>query len=282
MMTPSEVCLALIDSTSETVTLERELRLVPYEDIAKLGLVRSAATIDEAGNAISGGLFCTEIFGDGPAISNATNADGPEPYLHPRANTWGRIDLAVPMIHPRALVNMYDDLVERTQIPPDDLRVILRRPTPEGRARLRTTHDRDDVKPLVLRSLLVLPPYLRDGTHGGTADLGELYRQLVELNARLLERGSPDLVSGEEEIALFRAVEAVLVNDTNVTAADRHTLPSLIMMWEPRPMAALAAQERGEPLTRQTQMKLACIRAFGIELHVPGGASPAITLGVPL
>jgi DNA-directed RNA polymerase beta' subunit len=272
-----------------------EMRRVPHEDIAKLGRVTKPDTIDyKTHDAEKGGLFCTEAFGDGPAIPEDPDFKGTEPLTHPRSTTFGRIDFPVPIIHPLLLVNARPEVAERVQIPVSELRKILDEGTPEDRARLRATHELDDVKPLLVRSLPVLPPYLRpmvalEGGRFATSDLNDLYRRVINRAnrlERLLELEAPDVITANEERMLYEAVESLFNNELRerpTTAPGGNSLASLMAWMAPAVFDVLAAHERGAPLTRKTQMQIACLYALGFEVRPTTTESPrVITLGVPL
>lgn len=273
-----------------------ELALVPHEDIAKLGAVKKPETLNyRTLLPEKDGLFSIEAFGDGDVFPNRDSLANTQPHDHVRATTFGRIDLPMALIHPLALMHAIEDVGARMHMPAQAVRATLGGGDEAQWSSLRERLSQVDIEPLLVRSLLVVPPYLRpmvplEGGRWATSDLNDLYRRVVNRAnrlARLAELGAPPIIINNEERLLYDAVESLFANELRektVTAPDHKPLVSLWGFAGEDRFEALAEHERHAPLTRKRQMQLAAIRALGFEL-VPASATisaPVTTLGVPL
>ncbi len=242
-----------------------------------------------------GGLFSIEAFGDGDSFLDRARLSGTDPMDHARATTFGRMKLPVPLIHPLALANAFDDVVERLHMPATDVRTTLDGSDEEAWSAFRARLDHRDIAPLLIRSILVIPPDLRpmvplEGGRWATSDVNDLYRRVINRAnrlERLLELNAPALITNNEERMLYDAVESLFANelrDKTITGPDKKALVSLWGFAGDDRFDALAGFEQHAPLTRRRQQQLAAIRGMGFELR-PASAtvSPSTTtLGVPL
>lgn len=273
-----------------------ELALVAHEDLATLGRVTKPETMNyRTLLPVPGGLFSFEAFGEGDAFPDRDDLAGTDAWDHARATTFGRIDLPVAMIHPLALANATDDVADRLHLTAADVLPTLYSTDDEVRARLRQRLAHPDAAALLIRSLPVLPPYLRpmvplDGGRWATSDVNDLYRRTINRAnrlARLAELGAPAIVVANEERMLYEALDSLVANElreSKITGPDQRPLVSLWGMAGDDPTRALAEHERDAPLTRARQRQLAAIRAMGLELRpIAASISPhTTTLGVPL
>ncbi|MFN0249591.1 MAG: hypothetical protein ACKV2T_22085 [Kofleriaceae bacterium] len=271
-----------------------ELALVPHEDIAKLGAVTKPETVNyRTMLPEAGGLFSIEAFGEGDAFPNRENLARTDAWDHVRATTFARIDLPVPLIHPLAIATATDEVAERLAMSVATLRAT--HSDEDARTALHARFDHPDVVPLLVRSLLVLPAYLRpmvplDGGRWATSDVNDLYRRVINRAnrlRRLLELAAPAIIRVNEERMLYDAVDSLFANelrDAQVTDPDDRPLVSLWGFSGDDRCDALAEHERHAPLTSRRQMQLAAIRAMGLELRATSATvSPSTTtLGVPL
>jgi len=241
------------------------------------------------------GLFSVEAFGEGDAFPSRDGLAGTDPWDHPRGTTFGRIDLPVALIHPLALANTFDDVAERLHMPGTEVRSALDGSDEDAWTALRERLAHPDIAPLLIRALLVMPPFLRpmvplDGGRWATSDANDLYRRVINRAnrlGRLVELGAPPIIVNNEERMLYEAIEALFANelrDKTITTPERKPLVSLWGFAGDDRFEALAEHERHAPLTRKRQMQLAAIRGMGFELRPTSATiSPGtVTFGVPL
>lgn len=289
----SQVWLSALRAPDGAAFTRAELALVPPGDIAKLGRITKPETMNYRTLAPEkGGLYCVEAFGDGDAFPERAQLSSKDAWDHPRATTFARFELPVPVIHPLAVANAYDDVVERVGL---DVRATLHGGDEDAWTTLRAKLEHPDVAPLLVHSILVLPPYLRpmvplDGGRWATSDVNDLYRRAINRAnrlARLVELGAPAIITNNEERMLYDALDSLLANelrDQKVTAPDDRALVSLWGLARDDRFDALAESERHAPLTRERQTQLAAIRAMGFELRPASSmiSASVTTLGVPL
>jgi hypothetical protein len=273
-----------------------ELALVPHEDIAKLGAVTKPETMNyRTLLPEAGGLFSIEAFGEGEPFPDRAHLARTDAWDHVRATTFARFDLPVPLVHPLAIATALDEVAERLAMPAQDVRAALDNSDEEQWNALHARFDHPDVAPLLVRSLLVLPAYLRpmvplDGGRWATSDVNDLYRRVINRAnrlRRLLELNAPVIININEERMLYEAVDSLFANElreTQITGPDDRPLVSLWGFAGDDRFDALAEHERNAPLTSRRQMQLGAIRALGLELRTTSATiSPStITLGVPL
>ena len=264
-----------------------ELALVPHDDVADLRAVTKPETINYRTSLPEmHGLFCTEVFGPGDAFPRDLERTQLGPHV--RETTFGRIDLPVAAIHPLALRHCYDDVAERFGL---DVRSTIDGGDEAAWSALRAKLDDPAVAPLVVRSIPVLPPYLRpmkllEGGRWATSDVNDLYRRLINRAnrlARLAELGAPVVITNNETRMIYDALDSLVANElreTPVTDPAQRPLVSLWGMAGDDRFAALSDQDRGVALTRGRRLQLAALRAMGLELRATTTAP--ITLGVPL
>jgi DNA-directed RNA polymerase beta' subunit len=232
-----------------------------------------------------GGLFCDQIFGEGP-LQRGPFADD-EPVTEARATRFGRIELPVPIVHPLALAHAPDEVAARAGIPRDELDELVAYTDPSRWARLgQLLAGTADGAALLLRVLPVLPPYLRplkriDDNRWVTADLNDLYRRVinrVHRLRRLLELAAPDDIVAQEHRFLGEAVHMLFANEerpapaTDVAGRPYVSLRTLAI--GNRLFEALSELDRrgepglpdGRPLPRTLHHPIAALHAMGLEL----------------
>lgn len=294
----SQLWLTALRAPADVAFAHSQLALVAREDIAKLGAVTKPETLNyRTFLPEKNGLFSTEAFGAGEAFLERAQVSATDPMEHPRATTFGRIDLPVALIHPLLVLHAFDDVAERMHVDAARARVLLASTEEDHRIERAECLAHPDMTPILIRSIMVIPPYLRpmvplgDG-RWATSDVNDLYRRVVNRAnrlARLAELGAPAVIIINEERMLFEAIESLFANelaadDKPVTNPSGQPLVSLWGMAGEDRFDALVEHERHAPLTRKRQVQLAAIRGMGFEL-VPVSAtiSPGTTtLGVPL
>ena len=292
----SQLWLTALRAPTGVAFAHSELALVAHEDIAKLGAVTKPETLNyRTFLPEKNGLFSVEAFGAGEAFLERAQLSSTDPMEHPRATTFGRMNLPVALIHPLLVLHAFDDVAERMHVAAERARVLLASTEDDHRVELAECLARPDMAPILIRSIMVIPPYLRpmvplgDG-RWATSGVNDLYRRVINRAnrlARLIELGAPAVININEERMLFEAILSLFANeltDRPVTGPDHEALVSLWGMAGDDRVDALAEHERHAPLTRKRQVQLAAIRGMGFELRsVSTTISPhTTTLGVPL
>lgn len=166
-----------------------------------------------------GGLFDYRVFGPGTVIDTPV-IDDDLPWK-PRNTTFARLELARPLVHPLFLEHALADVAARAKMPEpvaahwrDDAGVRRRlvqglEAVPEGDGGWWN---------LVLRELPILPPDLRPlqrlaDDRWQSSSLNDLYRRVIERNARLakLPAGSPE--ADAAELGLHQSLLALFDNE---------------------------------------------------------------------
>ena len=232
-----------------------------------------------------GGLFCDQIFGEGP-LQRGPFADD-EPVTEARATRFGRIELPAPVVHPLALAHAPDEVAARAGISRDELDRLVAYTDPAQWPRLGELLARTaDGAALLLRVLRVLPPYLRpikrlDDYRWVTSDINDLYRRVINrVNRlkRLLELAAPVVIVAEEHKFLGEAIHMLFANEdrpapaTDVAGRPYVSLRTLAV--GNRLFEALSELDRRgppgdaetRPLPRALHHPIAALHAMGLEL----------------
>ena len=232
-----------------------------------------------------GGLFCAQIFGEGP-LQRGPFADD-EPVTEARATRFGRVELPAPVVHPLALAHAPDEVAARAGISRDELETLTAYTDPAQWPRLGELLARTaDGAALLLRVLPVLPPYLRplrriDDNRWVTTDLNDLYRRVINRVyrlRRLLELAAPDSFVAQEHKFLSEAIHMLFANEdqpapaTDVAGRPYVSLRTLAVgngLFE----ALSELDRRGPPdhadpgpLPRTLHHPIAALHAMGLEL----------------
>lgn len=208
-----------------------------------------------------GGLFDYRVFGPGTVIDTPL-VDDDAPWKV-RNTTFARLELARPLVHPLVLEHALADVAARAKVPD----VVAAHWREDAGVRRRLVAGLEAVAEadggwwnLVLRELPVLPPDLRPlqrlaDDRWQTSSLNDLYRRVIERNARLakLPAGSPD--ADGAEMMLHQSLLALFDNErTAEPVMDSHQQPLGSLRW-------LAGEDHGCATS---------LRAF-----VAAGADPA-------
>ncbi len=290
-----ELWLSALRAPASFAFAHCDLALVADDEIERLGLITKPDTMNyRTLLPEKRGLFCFEAFGNGEAFPSREDLASKDAWDHVRATRFARIALPVPAIHPLALANCYADVAALFGL---DVRGTIENSDEAAWTAFRARLEEPDVAPLLVRSLLVMPPYLRpmiplDEGRWATSDLNDLYRRVVNRSnrlARLIELGAPPIITNSETRMLYDGLDALFANELRpekdkVTDPEHRPLVSLWGFAGDDPLEALAEHERHTRLTRKRQTQLAAVRSMGFELHAKSAAiSPRVTTpGVPL
>ena len=275
----AQLWLAALRPPADFALASHEIALLDDATLATYRVVPKPETINyRSGKPEVGGLFCSKIFGDGD--NRPETLSGGEPLTHPRATTFGRVQLPVAIIHPLVFAHALDEVAERAGMPAADVAAIVENRAPEERMRLaEALASTEEGRAITIRSVPVLPPHLRpmvqlEGGRWATSDLNDLYRRVINRNnrlSRLIELGAPDIIIANEQRMLSEAILALFENeDTSnpVNTPDRERpLVSLRGAMRDGLFTAIADTDRGAPLTRERQTQMAMLHAMGFTLR---------------
>jgi DNA-directed RNA polymerase beta' subunit len=274
----AQLWLAALRAPAELALVTHEISLLDESTLATHGVVKKPETLNHGTReAVAAGLFCTEIFGEGD--TRPETLSGGEPLTHPRATTFGRVDLPVALVHPLVFEHARDDVAERAGMATAELAAIMESGEPEDRARVaEALAATEDGRAILIRSVPVLPPYLRpmvllDGGRWATSDLNDLYRRMINRcnrMRRLMELAAPAIIIANEERMLYEAILAIFENEdtTNPVTSPNEERPLVSLRGNTRGglFTAIADTARNVPLTRDLQMQMAMLYAMGFEL----------------
>jgi DNA-directed RNA polymerase beta' subunit len=199
--------------------------------------VTSPDTLVESTHApVRGGLFCAEIFGGGETQpADPTQA----PLDHPRATTFGHIDLGAPIVHPLLLAHARDDVAAYAGISRAALDELVEDP-PRWPELVAALEQHPEGRTLLVSTVPVLPPYLRpmkrlDDGRWIMSDLIDLYRCVIVRAGRLRRQisfAADDADIAKTQAQLAHDVAALFDNEelAEPTRRGEHTLRSLRKM----------------------------------------------------
>jgi DNA-directed RNA polymerase beta' subunit len=183
-------------------------------------VVTAAETLDfKTLMPVAGGLFDYKVFGPGTVIDAPAQNDA-EPFK-PKRTQFGRIQLAMPLVHPLSCENTPQRMVELAAL------------TDKARDCTNLLDDPalyDDVVnglelagygSIVMRELAVLPPDLRplrrlDDDRWAVSPLNDLYRRVVSRNGRLahvVETNAPAVILASERRQLHEAMHQLFAGE---------------------------------------------------------------------